>query len=94
MAYRQPIGAATRDRGMKMAKHGEGKSPYQKYGKTPFRYSSEIIEWRQAIIKKNEGDARKFARAFSMRLFGIDMSIPHEREMYFRRLAERQRFEA
>lgn len=31
-----------------------GKSPYQKYGKTPCKYSSSYYEWRASVVRKKE----------------------------------------
>lgn len=34
-----------------MSKDDKGKSPYQKYGKSPFRYSQAYQLWRDAAVK-------------------------------------------
>lgn len=47
----------------KSVRHGNLPSPYQKYQKTPFRYSSAYYEWRSAVIANKPAPKRKEYKA-------------------------------
>lgn len=42
---------------------GKGKSPYQRRGKQPFRYSEIYQKWRSAALSGNPSEASFHARA-------------------------------
>lgn len=48
----------------------KGISPYVKYAKAPFQYSSEYYEWRAALKTTDQGRINK-ARAAHNRRFGL-----------------------
>ena len=35
------------------------RSPYQRYAKTPWRYSPELRAWREAVIKNHADEAAR-----------------------------------
>lgn len=55
-----------------MAKHGKkvAKSPYQRYGKSPFRYSEAYRDWFRAAKSGDRGamerEGRRHSAAFSL----------------------------
>ncbi len=53
---------------------GEAKSPYQKYGKSPYQYSAHLRQWESAKKSGNdraaEGHARDHERQFGYRRNG------------------------
>lgn len=48
----------------------KSKSPYQRYQKTPYRYSDLYQRWRQARLNGREGEARTLSAQHSLRFFG------------------------
>lgn len=45
----------------KSTRNGNSTSPYQKYGKRPFRYSPAYYQWRDMMLGGKKGKKDKFA---------------------------------
>lgn len=50
-----------------MAYRKKSKSPYQKYRKTPYRYSDLFNRWREALLAGKNGLARQLGEEHSAR---------------------------
>lgn len=48
----------------------KGKSPYVKYGKSPYRYSDELTNWTSAIKRGDKAAANRYDTAWRKK-FGI-----------------------
>jgi len=48
----------------------QGKSPYQKYNKKPYRYSTLYQEWRLALKSGDSDKAQKLSAAHSLHWLG------------------------
>ena len=44
-----------------------GKSPYQRYGKVPFRYSDIYQRWREAVMRGRDREAAALAAEHARR---------------------------
>lgn len=53
-----------------MAKPRKAQSPYQKYGKRPYRYSESYQQWHRAILDNDFDEAARLGRRHS-RTFGM-----------------------
>lgn len=60
----------------------KGTSPYVKYGKTPYRYSDELMNWTAAIKKGDKAGADRHDRAWKNK-FGIKAPTPNYDEFAF-----------
>ncbi len=50
----------------------KGKSPYVKYGKSPYRYSDELNNWTAAIKRGDKAAANRYDTAWRKK-FGIGL---------------------
>ncbi len=50
----------------------KAKSPYQKYGKTPHRYSELFNQWQAAVRRSDEHAARRYGREHTARFGNPD----------------------
>lgn len=50
-----------------MSTERKSKSPYQRYAKTPYRYSDLYYRWRAAVLRGDEKEARNLGRQHSQR---------------------------
>ena len=48
-----------------MVDKAKGKSPYQRYNKVPYQYSSEYRTWRAAITSGRDKEAERLSRIHS-----------------------------
>ena len=55
-----------------MAKKRKAASPYQKYGKSPFRYSTLYYQWRDAVKRNDTAAMRTLGRQHSIHFLGAD----------------------
>lgn len=56
---------------IKQAVRADAKSPYAKYGKTPFRYSDHYYNWRDLVLKGADPEVIEDADAKHRRAFGV-----------------------
>lgn len=50
-----------------MSSERKAKSPYQRYGKTPCRYSEIYYRWKAAVLKGDDKEAARLSREHSAR---------------------------
>ena len=50
----------------------KAKSPYQRYGKTPYRYSADYYAWRAAAIRGDKNEAERIGRVHSRKFISHD----------------------
>lgn len=55
---------------LKPIKKRKANSPYQKYGKVPFRYSELYYAWRRAIKDGKTSEARRLSEQHTERWLG------------------------
>lgn len=59
-----------------MSKPDNGKSPYQKYGKVPHRYSQTYQNWKQAALRGDSGAMRHHGELHSRQFPILPVSAP------------------